>query len=65
MFGKLGCFTLFKITAPTATCPSYPSPLASPFIALAKSCMSEVCPPPCANSFLEYENIIKAITIFS
>jgi len=35
VFGKFGFFTLFNITAPTATCPSYGSPLASPFIALA------------------------------
>ena len=30
------------ITAPTATCPSYGSPLASPFIALAISCTLDV-----------------------
>ena len=35
--GKEGCSMRFKMTAPTATCPVYGSPLASAEISLAKS----------------------------
>ena len=62
VFGKLESFTLFNITAPTATCPSYGSPLASPFIALANNCMSDVLLELWACTLLSlYEVNIKAI----
>jgi len=45
VFGYLASLVLFRITAPTATCPSYGSPLASPFIALASNCSFPACLP--------------------
>src|SRR5690625_717398 len=45
-FGKIGSLTRFKITDATATCPSYGSPLDSPYTAFAINVIS-FCENPC------------------